>query len=242
MEEKQKLTTDLLNFFAEQLKHHKIEKEKRKLLEVQKHFTFAEELFNSITHGIGALLSIAGLVLLIVWAENAKEVTGVTIFASSAIIFYIMSSIYHAFPKGVTKRVFERLDSASMYILIAGSYTSIYFIILADKPLGWVLFGVQWGLTLIGLILKAIWVDCLEIIHVIIYLLMVCLIIIFIGPLIPLMPVLGLIFLLVGTLCYGIGILFYIFTWFKFHHGLWHLFLLAGTILHFFSMWAILFF
>lgn len=242
MEEKQKLTTDLINFFAEQLKHHKIEKEKRKLLEVQKHFTFAEELFNSISHGVGALLSIAGLVLLLVWVEGAKQVTGVTIFASSAIFFYTMSTIYHAFPKGRTKRIFERLDSASMYVLIAGSYTPIYFIILDNLPLGWVLFGIQWGLTLIGVVLKAIWVDRLDIIHLIIFLLMVCLIIIFVGPLLHSMPVLAFIFLLIGTLCYSIGILFYIFSWFKFHHGLWHLFILAGTIMHFFSMWAILFY
>lgn len=236
MEEKQKLSKDLINFFAEHLKHHKEETKRKKLLEIEKNFTFGEELFNSITHGVGALLAIAILVLIIVFSQNTSEVVGMTLFGSTAVFMYLMSTIYHALPQGKTKDVFLRLDQISFYILIAGTYTPLCFIAFPGA-LGWVIFGLQWGLALIGVIFKAIWVDKFEFIHVIIYLLMAWTFIFFIVPLLngP-MTIIAFIFLVVGGLCYSIGLIFYIFTWFKFHHGLWHLFVLAGTILHFFTM------
>ncbi|QVK19626.1 hemolysin III family protein [Mycoplasmatota bacterium] len=228
----------MINFFTEHLKHHKIEKEKKKLLEINKDFTLGEELFNSISHGIGALLSIAGLVLLTVWSDHPNQVVGMSLFGASAILMYLMSTLYHAFPRGKTKKVFERFDHSSMYILIAGSYTPLCFIAFPDT-IGWVLFGIQWGLAIIGVILKSIWVDKFEFIHVILFLLMGWSFVFFIGPLLLGMPILGFILLTVGVACYSIGLLFYIFTWFKFHHGLWHLFVLAGTILYFFSMYTL---
>ncbi len=153
MEEKQKLSKDLVNYFAEHLKHHKEEKEKKKLLEIQKEFTLGEELFNSITHCVGALIAIAALVLLIVFSKTAIEVLGMTIFASSAILMYTMSTIYHAFPQGTTKNVFERFDHSSIYILIAGTYTPLCFIVFPGAP-GWVLFGVLMGTRRIRCYLK----------------------------------------------------------------------------------------
>jgi|SRR5690554_3315098 len=235
MEEKQKLSKDLLNFFIEHLKHHKEEKKRKKLLEIQKSFSFSEELFNSITHGIGALLSIAGLIILVVFSTDTYQVVGMALFGSTAVLMYIMSVLYHVLPKGKTKRIFERLDLSSLYLLIAGTYTPLCFVAF-DDPLRWVVFGIQWGLALIGVIFKSIWIDKLEFIHVIIYLLMALMFIFFIVPFYQGMELLGFIFLIIGGFCYSIGLLFYIFTWFKFHHGLWHLFVLSGTILHFFAM------
>ncbi len=235
MEEKQRISKEIINFFAEHLKHHKEETEKKKLLEIQKTFTLGEELFNAITHGIGALLFIAGLVLLIVYSNTANEIIGMAIFGSSAILMYIMSTLYHAFPQGKTKKVFERIDHSFMYILIAGTYTPLCFVAFPDT-LGWVIFGLQWGIAIIGVVLKSIWVDKFELIKVIFFLIMGWTFIFFYGPLSRGMTTLGFIFLIIGGVCYSIGILFYIFRWFKFHHGLWHLFVLAGTILHFFAM------
>lgn len=239
MEEKQKLSKDLLNFFIEHLKHHKEETRRKRLLEIQKTFTFGEELFNSITHGIGALLSIAGLVLTVVFSNSAYEVVGMAIFGSTAILMYIMSVLYHVLPEGKTKKVFERLDLSSLYILIAGTYTPLCFVAF-DGALRWVIFGIQWALALTGVIFKSIWVDRFEFLHVILYLIMAWMFIFFISPLLQGMEILGFIFLVIGGFCYGIGLLFYIFTWFKFHHGLWHIFVLSGTILHFFAMFNLL--
>ena len=153
-----------------------------------------------------------------------------SLFGSMAILMYIMSVLYHIFPSGKTKRVFERLDHASLYLLIAGTYTPLCFVAF-DGALRWVIFGIQWGLALIGVIFKSAWIDKFEFIHVIIYLLMAWMFIFFIGPLLQGMEILGFIFLIVGGLCYSIGLLFYIFTWFKFHHGLWHIFVLTGTFI-----------
>jgi len=239
MEDKQKLSKELINFFTDHLKHHKIETEKRKLLEIQKSFTLGEELFSSITHGVGALLSIAGLILLITWSKTTNQVIGMTIFGSSAVLMYIMSTLYHAFPQGITKNIFERFDQSAMYILLAGTYTPLCFVAFPDT-LGWIIFGIQWGLAIIGVILKSIWIDQLELIRVIIFLIMGWTFVFFIGPLLQAMTTVGFIFLVLGGVCYSIGLLFYIFTWFKFHHGLWHLFVLAGTILHFFAMYSLL--
>ncbi len=239
MDEKQTLPKELINFFTEHLKHHKIETQKKRLLEVQKVFTFGEELFNSITHGIGALISIAGLVLIIVFSNNASAVVGMTLFGSTAVLMYIISTLYHAFPQGKVKKIFERIDHSLMYILIAGTYTPLCFIAFPDT-LGWVIFGIQWGLAIIGAAFKSIWIDKFEFIHFIIYLLMAWAFVFFIDPLIKGMDIIGFIFLVIGGACYSIGLIFYIFTWFKFHHGLWHLFVLAGTILHFFAMLGLL--
>ncbi|HEY8364867.1 MAG TPA: hemolysin III family protein [Haloplasmataceae bacterium] len=239
MEEKTKLTKELINFFVEHLKHHKEETKRKRLLEIQKDFTLGEELFNAISHGIGFLLSIAGLVLIIVWSKNPKEVVGMTLFGCSAIFMYLMSTLYHALPKGKAKNVFERLDHSALYVIIAGTYTPLCFIAFPNY-LNWVIFGIQWGLAIIGVVFKSIWINKYEFIHVIIYLLMAWAFVFFIGPLLQGMNLLGFIFLIIGGVCYSIGVLFYIFTWFKFHHGLWHLFVLAGTILHFFAMFNLL--
>lgn len=236
MDEKQKLSKDILSFFVENLKHRKQERLEKKKFKVKKYFSLGEEITHSILHGIGVLLAISSLILLQVKAEGVTANVGVSVFGSSAILLYLMSTLYHAFPKGKTKRVFERLDHSSIFLLIAGTFTP-FCLILFKGPSGWIIFGIQWGLAIVGITLKSIWIDRLELIHLLIYLLMGWSIIIKIGALINNLGVVGFLLLLIGGLCYSIGTLFYVFSWFKYHHAIWHLFALAGTILHFFTIY-----
>lgn len=205
-------------------------------MEVKKYFTLGEEIFNAIIHGTGALLAIAGLVLLVIKADTPIEDVGVIIFASAAIILYTMSCIYHSFPQGTAKNVFERFDHLSIYILIAGTYTP-FCLILLDGDKGWILFFIQWILAIIGVVFKSIWINKYVILHVLIYLLMGWSLIFLFNDIINQLDLIGFYFLLVGGISYSIGVIFYIFSLFKFHHAVWHIFVIFGTILHFFCMY-----
>jgi hemolysin III len=205
-------------------------------MEVKKFFTLGEELFNAIAHGVGALLAIAGLVLAVIRADGAVEVTSVAIFTSTAILLYTMSTLYHSFPKGITKNIFERFDHSSIYMLIAGTYTP-FCLILLDGRSGLTIFFIQWTLALIGIALKSVWIERFVVLHVLIFLGMGWSIMSVINPLIDELGRGGFLLLLAGGISYSIGTIFYVFSLFKFHHGIWHLFVLGGTITHFFAIY-----
>jgi hemolysin III len=207
-----------------------------------KHETYkqsiGEEIANSITHGIGALLSIAGLVVLIVFASikgNAWHIVSFSVFGACLVLLYTASTLYHSLQGKRVKNVFRIMDHAAIYLLIAGTYTP-FTLTLLRGGWGWSLFGIVWGLGLAGIIFKVFFVNRFNIVSTIVYLLMGWMILIAGKPLIENVPVGGLYFLLAGGAAYSLGTIFYLWEKLPFHHAIWHLFVLGGSICHFFAI------
>ena len=139
------------------------------LMKLAKESTLGEEIFNAITHGVGAILSIVALVLLLIKAESLKETIVVTIFSLSSLMLYLMSTLFHSFPKGTTKNVFQRFDHLAIYLMIAGTYTPFSLLLLKPST-AYPLLAFQWVLAIVGIILKAIWVKKFKHVHIIIFL------------------------------------------------------------------------
>lgn len=205
---------------------------------VYRKLTLGEEIFNSITHGIGTLLAIAGLVVLIVFAVlkgNAWHVVSFTIFGSTLVLLYLSSTLYHSFTREKVKNIFARFDHAAIFLLIAGTYTPFLLTALRGA-LGWTLFGIIWGVALVGVVIRSIYLTRFRKLMVAIYLLMGWFFVVAIGPMMKNLPGLSLLFLLIGGLAYSIGVIFYVWRNLKYGHGIWHLFVLAGSIMHFFAV------
>ncbi|MGI6759614.1 MAG: PAQR family membrane homeostasis protein TrhA [Bacilli bacterium] len=205
-------------------------------MKLAKESTLGEEIFNAITHGVGAILSIVALVLLLIKAESLKETIVVTIFSLSSLMLYLMSTLFHSFPKGTTKNVFQRFDHLAIYLMIAGTYTPFSLLLLKPST-AYPLLAFQWVLAIVGIILKAIWVKKFKHVHIIIFLLMGWSSIVLIKPIIEAFSGMGVMFLLLGGISYSIGVIFYVFSLFKFHHAIWHLFVMLGTFFHFLSLY-----
>ena len=206
---------------------------------VRKHFSLGEEIAHSISHGAGLLLGIAALVLLVIKGAlrgNPLYIISMLIYSVSLIFLYTNSMFYHAFPEGKAKNIFERLDHSSIYILIAGTYTPFYFFAIGGI-IGIVICCIQWLLAILGVIFKVLWIEKYTKIHVLIFLIMVWMSIFFAATIYKTVSLGGFVLLLSGGLCYSIGVLFFVFDWFKYHHFVWHLFVLAGSILLFFTIY-----
>ena len=227
-----------------------------------------QELANSLTHGLGAALSVAGLALLVTFAAlrgDARHVVGAAVFGSTLVLLYTMSTLYHAFRRPRLKKVFKILDHSAIYLLIAGTYTP--FTLAAIRGAwGWSLFGVIWGLAAAGVALKATlyakWVPAavpkpidhlhaapdlpvpprrMKLVSTLLYLAMGWLIVIAIVPLWRALPPAGLAWLFGGGLCYTAGAAFYAWRSLRFHHAVWHLFVVAGSLCHFFAvLWGVI--
>ena len=197
-----------------------------------------EEIANSVTHGIGVLLSVAALVLLVVAASlngDAIRIVSFSIFGFTLINLYLSSTLYHAFPWPSVKRLFRILDHASIYLLIAGSYTPVCLIVL-EGVVGWTLFGVVWGLAVLGILSKIFLMHKLKILSVVFFLMMGwCLVFVWKPLLLNLSK--GMEFwLIAGGLCYSVGVVFYANKNLKYSHAIWHLFVMGGSLCHFFGM------
>lgn len=227
-----------------------------------------QELANSLTHGLGAALAVAGLVLMTVFAAlrgDARHIVGAAVFGATLVLLYAMSTLYHAFRGPRVKKVFKILDHSAIYLLIAGTYTP--FTLAAIRgPWGWSLFGVIWGLAALGVSLKAVlyakWVPAvvpkpvdhlhappdlpapprrMKMVSTGLYLAMGWLIVIAIVPLWHALPPRGLAWLFGGGLCYTAGAAFYSWRTLRFHHAIWHLFVVAGSLCHFFAvLWYVI--
>jgi hemolysin III len=203
----------------------------------EKRYSAGEEIANSVTHGLGALLSMAALVLLVVFAAlrgNARHVASYAVFGSSLIVLYTMSTLYHAITAPRAKRVLEILDHSSIYILIAGTYTAFALTAL-PTAMGWWVFGIEWALAAAGITIKAVWFDRFKILSVLGYLAMGWLIAVAFGQLSVRLPASSLACLVAGGVAYTVGAVFYVLKNVKWFHAVWHLFVLAGSVLHFFS-------
>jgi len=199
---------------------------------------FGEELVNSITHGIGVLLSIAGLVMLIVLAVmrgNAWHVVSFTIFGSTLILLYLASTLYHSFWNLKVKNIFARMDHSAIFLLIAGTYTPFVLTNLRG-PWGWTIFGIIWGLAIAGVVLRSIYLEKYRVSSVVLYIGMGWLMLIAIRPAMQSIPRLSLLFLLLGGIFYTVGVIFYSWKKLPYNHGIWHLFVMAGSIMHYFAV------
>ncbi len=197
-----------------------------------------EELFNSITHGAGVLLSIAALVLLIVFSSlygDARHIVSTTIFGVTLLLLYSASTLYHTFRKPNLKRIFKVFDHSCIYLLIAGTYTPFLLLVLRGT-LGWVLFGIIWFLAITGVIFKILFVNRFKVLSTIAYIVMGWIIIFAIKPLTQTLPEGGLALLIAGGLAYTLGVIFYVWNKLPFNHAIWHLFVLGGSACHFFSV------
>ncbi|HBG37717.1 MAG TPA: hemolysin D [Clostridiaceae bacterium] len=212
----------------------------------KKYYTKGEEIANSITHGIGALMSIAALVILIVASAkygDAWYIVSFTIFGVSLIILYLFSTLYHSIQSPKAKKVLRVFDHSSIFILIAGTYTP-YTLTVLRGPLGWTIFGIEWGLAIVGIVFKAIVLGKhseledgkLGKVSTIIYILMGWFVAFSFKRLYIVMPRKSFTMLIAGGIIYTVGAFFYSKDNIPYSHPIWHLFVLGGSICHFFSV------
>jgi len=192
------------------------------------------EIANSVTHGLGALLSVLALVLLVVpgalHGSAMRVVTG-AVFGTSLVLLYCMSTLYHALTNLRAKRVFQILDHSAIYVLIAGTYTPFCLVALRGAW-GWSLFGVIWGLAILGVTFKAVFGDRYEVLSTVVYLGMSWMIVVAALPLYRCLPAGGLAWLGAGGAFYTLGVGFFAWRGLRFHHAVWHLFVLGGSLCH----------
>ena len=205
-------------------------------------FSRGEERANAISHFTGALLSVAALVLMVhfsILRGTGLHVVSTSIFGSSMVILYFSSTMTHILPMGKAKDLFFNMDRIAIYLLIAGTYTPLALISL-NGPLGWVIFGIEWGLALSGTLMILFrpgdYNTGVSTFYVISYALMGWLFLIALVPLLKILPLMGTLWILIGGACYTLGILFFKVFKFPYHHLLWHLLVLAGSASHFFAV------
>lgn len=201
-------------------------------------YSFSEEIANSISHGVGVLLAIAGLVVLIVFASisgSAWHIVSCSIYGSTLVLLYLASTLYHSVQHPGAKAVLKNLDHSSIFLLIAGTYTPFSLVNLRG-PWGWALLGVIWGLAVMGIILQTTAFGRSSVVSLILYVAMGWAAVVAIKPLLATVAMGGLALLLVGGLAYTFGIIFYSWRRLTYHHFIWHLFVLAGSITHFFAI------
>jgi hemolysin III len=196
--------------------------------------TVGEEIANAISHGVGTLAAIAITPFLIIKAIplGAGAIAGSAIFAASMIILYASSAIYHGLPQSQAKKIFQILDHGAIFLLIAGTYTPFTLSVL-QGAWGWTLFGVIWGLAIVGVVMKTIHTNGTSKLSLALYLAMGWLAVVAVRPLYYSMPAWGLFWILAGGVMYSAGVAFFAYDHRgKFNHFIWHLFVLAGTSCH----------
>ena len=201
-------------------------------------YTLGEEIFSSVSHGVGACLSIAGTVVLLVFSViygNALAVVSSSIYGASLIILYTMSTLYHSFTNERVKHFFQIMDHNTIFLLIAGTYTPITLYILGGVT-GWILFSVVWVASIIGITLNSINMEKAKIPSLICYIATGWVIIFAIKPLIAKVPFLSALFLVLGGVIYTVGIVFYVIKKVKYFHPIWHIFTILGSAFHYFSI------
>lgn len=208
-----------------------------------KSYTRGEELANGLTHGVGAALSIAALSVLVTLAGlagDAWKVVAFAVYGASMVLLYLSSTFYHAFRSPRLKQVFRLLDHCVIFLLIAGSYTPFTLVTLRG-PWGWTLFGLIWGLALLGIVITVLALSRIKWLAMAIYIGMGWLAVIAIKPLLEVLPLAGLLWMGAGGLFYTLGVVFYLWHRLPYNHAVWHMFVLAGTVCQFLAIyWYVL--
>ena len=208
-------------------------------------YTLGEEIFSAVSHGVGSLIGIAALVLMIVFAattnSSALDIVGVSIFGATLILLYTISTLYHSLTPEKAKKVFKVLDHCSIYLLIAGTFTPICFSCLASTGYKMIiLISAIWAVAILGVVLYACFPNRFKVLNVALYVIMGWSIVFMIKDLIAVLKVANsmstLYFLLAGGIAYTVGVIFYALKKVKYFHSIFHLFVLGGSICHFFAV------
>lgn len=197
-----------------------------------------EELANAITHGIGIFIGVAVLVILVVFSslrKGAWEIVSCAIYGTTFIMLFLGSTLYHSARNPRIRRIMKIIDHSAIYLLIAGTYTP-YALAPLRGALGWSIFGAIWGSALIGIFFKAFFAGRFKAVSLISYLFMGWFCVVAVKPLYRELSTAGFVFLAAGGLCYSVGVVFYAWKTLKWSHSVWHLFVLAGSLCHFFSI------
>jgi len=211
---------------------------------VHSEYSLGEEIANSITHGIGVLLSVAALTLMVVYAAMAADpwcTISVGVFGTTLVLMYLASTLYHALPHPRVKRLFRKIDHCAIYLLIAGTYTP-FLLVHMRGPWGWSLFAAIWTVAAAGCLFKFHFIDqCAnqiwwDRISTALYVAMGWTIVVALKPTLELVPMPALILMALGGLAYTGGTIFYLWQRLPYNHAIWHLFVLAGSTFHFFAV------
>jgi len=201
--------------------------------------TLGEEIANSITHGVGSALATAALTILVVFAAlkgDTWRVVSFAIYGGSLVLMYTSSTLYHSITNIKAKHYFRIMDHSSIFVLIAGTYTPITLLALRGTGWGWTIFGLIWGLAILGILFKLMFYGKLEKLSVVFYILMGWLAVVAIKPMLANLPTGLLIWIALGGISYTLGIIFYAWTKMPYSHSIWHLFVLGGSVCHFFGI------
>lgn len=197
-----------------------------------------EELANRLTHGVAALLSMIGLVFMLVSAGHSGDpyrIVSAAVFCGMLSLFYVVSTLYHSFRNQKVRYVFRILDHAGIFLVIAGSYTPFLLVSLRDGH-GWILFWVVWVLALSGVIFKSFMTHRLSFLSPIFYIVLGWIIVVDLEGLLTMVPHGGVTLLVAGGLFYTVGVIFYAIDRIPYNHAIWHVFVIAGSICHYFSV------
>ncbi len=202
-------------------------------------YSTGEEIANAVTHGVAALMSIAGLAILVgfavAYSGSPTVITAVSVFGASMIFLYVASTLYHAIPNPKAKQILQRLDHSMIFVLIAGSYTPFCLVTLKGVT-GIGLCIAVWSIAIVGIALQGILIKQSKWLNSLLYLAMGWLVLLVIEPLIESLPNTGLWLLTAGGLSYSLGVIFYVWKTLPYSHAIWHLFVFAGTVLQFLAV------
>ncbi|MEL7612861.1 hemolysin III family protein [Vreelandella titanicae] len=216
--------------------------QREKPSEEQGEFSVVEEYLNSITHGIGAVLSLVGMVVLLVAASYAGHVdlwkiVSLSLYGTTLVLLYTASTLYHGIPHRRWKQRLQLLDHCAIYLLIAGTYTPFLLVNMRGTT-GWVLFAAVWSLALVGIACILLWPQRFSILRVVIYLLMGWMIVLASGEMAASLSATGIALLAAGGITYTLGVIFYAVRAIPYNHAIWHLFVVAGSICHYFAVYS----
>lgn len=207
----------------------------------QGEFSVVEEWLHSITHGIGAVLSLVGMVVLLVAASvvahvDPWKIVSLSLYGTTLVLLYTASTLYHGISHRGWKQRFQLLDHCAIYLLIAGTYTPFLLVNMRGTT-GWILFAAVWSLALVGIVCILLWPQRFSIFRVAIYLLMGWMIVLASGEMTASLSTSGIVLLAVGGITYTLGVIFYAVSAIPFNHAIWHLFVLVGSVCHYFAVY-----
>lgn len=205
---------------------------------INEFYTLAEEIANSITHGIGAGLSVAGLTVLVVLASlygDVWQIVSFSIYGTSLIILYLASTLYHSIQHPPTKRIFRLIDHSAIYILIAGTYTP-FLLVAMRGVIGWTMLVIIWGIAILGIAFKMLFLGRYKIISTLGYVAMGWLCLVAWHEFMANVPMQSIYMLAIGGVTYTAGVIFFALEKIPYNHAIWHVFVLAGSIAHYFAV------
>ena len=201
-------------------------------------WSLGEEVAHSVTHGIGLLAAVAGLVALVILAAATRDpwrITSCAIYATTLVLLYAASTLYHALSATRARDVLRVLDHSAIFLLIAGTYTPFALVSLRG-PWGWTLLAIVWSLAVVGVAAKAVYGTRWPVISTVLYLAMGWTVVIAVKPLLTHVPPAGIAWLVAGGLAYTGGVVFYAWTRLRYSHAIWHVFVLAGSVCHYIAV------